>query len=207
MHALIVVANPKSDSLSHSIAAHVAEGVSLSSQGNTFEIADLHAEGFDPRYTTADLALHSKLSPPPADVAKEQARIDQADDLVLIFPIYWWSMPAMLKGWVDRVFANGWAFDYPAANGGLEKRLSKLRMHLIGIGGADARAYEKHGYGDAMKKLIDQGIFDYCGAQVITSKLLLESEVRDPTPHLNYAHDLGQNLFDKSPQFAELTEA
>jgi putative NADPH-quinone reductase len=46
---------------------------------------------------------------PPADVLAEQARIDRADALVLVFPIYWWSLPGLLKGWIDRVFVNGWA--------------------------------------------------------------------------------------------------
>ena len=58
MHALIVVAHPDPKSLTHSVAAHVAEGVSRSGAGHSFEIADLAAEGFDPRFTAADLAVH-----------------------------------------------------------------------------------------------------------------------------------------------------
>ena len=58
-----------------------------------------------------------------ADVLAEQARIDRADTLVLVYPIYWWSMPALLKGWIDRVFSNGWAFDY-SIGGDLRKSCS-----------------------------------------------------------------------------------
>ncbi|TIT39773.1 MAG: NAD(P)H-dependent oxidoreductase, partial [Mesorhizobium sp.] len=175
MHALIVIAHPDPSSLSHSVARHVAEGVSLSDPGNSFEIADLAAEAFDPRFTATDLAVHRKGAPPSADVAAEQARIDRADALVLVYPVYWWSMPGLLKGWIDRVFANGWAYD-EGPDAKLVKRLRHLRVHLVAIGGANLRTYARHGYFGAMKTQIDHGIFDYCGASVVTSELLLGSE-------------------------------
>ena len=197
MHALIVVAHHNPKSLTHSLAAQVAEGLSLADPGNSFEIADLSAQAFDPRFTAADLAVHHREAPPCADVAAEQARIDRADALVLVYPVYWWSMPALLKGWIDRVFANGWAFDF-SSEAKLVKKLRHLRVHLVGVGGADGGTYERHGYAEAMKTQIDRGIFDYCGACVVTSELLLESETQDPTAHLDAARALGRNLFTAS---------
>lgn len=197
MHALIVVAHPNPKSLSHSVAAHVAEGVSLSGPGNSYEIADLAAEAFDPRFTKADIDVLHREAPPPADVAFEQARIDRADDLVLVFPVYWWSMPGLLKGWIDRVFANGWAFD-DIPDTKLVKRLHNLRVHLIAVAGVDAGTFERHGYFSAMKTQIDHGIFDYCGARVVTSEFLLESETQDPIPHLSTARGIGLTLFNTS---------
>ena len=85
MHALIVVAHHDPQSLTHSLAVQVAAG--LSASGHTFEIADLAAEGFDPRYNAADQRVHRTRAEPPADVAAEQARIDRADALVLVFPM------------------------------------------------------------------------------------------------------------------------
>jgi NAD(P)H dehydrogenase (quinone) len=108
MHALVVVAHPDPTSLSHSVGARIVDGISTSDQGHSAELADLAAEGFDPRFSAADLAVHRRHAPPPADVASEQGRIDRGDALVLVYPVYWWSMPALLKGWIDRVFANGW---------------------------------------------------------------------------------------------------
>ncbi|MEZ2131234.1 MULTISPECIES: NAD(P)H-dependent oxidoreductase [unclassified Sinorhizobium] len=199
MHTLIVIAHPDPRSLSHSVAAHVAEGVSLSGPDNSFEIADLAAEGFDPRFTAADLAVHRREAPPLADVAVEQARIDRADALVLVYPVYWWSMPGLLKGWIDRVFANGWAYD-ESPDTRLMKKLRHLRVHLIAIGGANLRTYARHGYFGAMKTQIDHGIFDYCGARVVTSELLLQSEAQDPASHLDAARAIGRNLFKTSQQ-------
>jgi NAD(P)H dehydrogenase (quinone) len=199
MHALIVTAHPEATSLTHSIAARIAEGVSQSDPENSFEIADLSAEGFDPRFSEADLAVHRTQAPPPADVAAEQARIDRADALVLVYPVYWWSMPGLLKGWIDRVFVNGWAYDEGSGTK-LVKKLQHLKVHLIGIGGADTGTYTRHGYFDAMKTQIDHGIFDYCGACVVTSELMLNSQTPNQIAQLEAAHAIGRNLFRASEQ-------
>ena len=124
MHALIVVAHHHPRSLTHALAARIAEGVVRA--GHSAETADLAAEGFEPRFGLADHAVHRGQASPPADVLAEQARIDRADTLVLVYPIYWWSMPALLKGWIDRVFSNGWAFDY-SIGGDLRKAAAPAR--------------------------------------------------------------------------------
>ena len=193
MHALILVAHHDPQSLTHSLAAQVAAG--LSASGHTFEIADLAAEGFDPRYNAADQRVHRTRAEPPADVAAEQARIDRADALVLVFPIYWWSLPGLLKGWIDRVFVNGWAIDY-GPDTPVVKKLRHLQVHLLALGAADQSAFERHGYAKAMHTQIDYGIFDYCGAQVLTSALLLESESGQVQVHLDHAKAVGQGLFE-----------
>lgn len=204
MYALIVVSHPDPGSLSHAVAEHLGDGVSLSGADNAFEIADLAAEGFDPRYTMADRTAHHRQAPAPADVLAEQARIDRADALVLVYPVYWWSLPALLKGWIDRVFANGWAYD-DSSGRGVEKKLRHLRVHLVAIGGADEGTYARHGYSGAMKTQIDHGIFDYCGARVATSAFLLESDSTAGASHLDAARAIGFDLF-KTNEPCEVTE-
>lgn len=194
MHALIVIAHPDPQSLTHAVAGQVARGIEASRSGHTFEIADLSAEGFDPRFNTRDVAQFRGQAEPPADVLAEHARLDRTDALVLVYPVYWWSFPGLLKGWIDRVFVNGWAYrDVPGAK--LEKLLGRLRVHLLAVGGADMRTYEKHGYTTAMKTGIDHGIFGYCGAPVVTSELLLPENGTFPDAHFETARSLGQRLF------------
>ncbi len=106
--------------------------------GHSFEIADLTAEAFDPRFSAADFAAYHKDTAPPTDVIAEQERIDRATDLVLVYPVYWWSLPAILKGWIDRVFSNGWAYEY-APEGKVVKKLRHLRVHLLGVAGTRRR--------------------------------------------------------------------
>jgi NAD(P)H dehydrogenase (quinone) len=198
MHALIVVAHPDPNSLSHGVTAQIAEGLTASDAGNSYEIADLAAQGFDPRFSMADVALFRREAAPSADIAAEQTRIDRADALVLVYPVYWWSMPGLLKGWIDRVFANGWAYD-ESADGKLVKRLHHLRVHLVAIAGADLRTYARHGYFGAMKTQIDHGIFDYCGAQVVASELLVGAAAKDPSVDLEAARTIGHKIFRQQP--------
>ncbi len=197
MHALIVVAHPDQGSLTHSVARTLGEGVAEPDGGHTFKIADLSAEGFQPEFTVIDLDVHRREVPIPADIVAEQARIDRADALVLVFPVHWWSMPALLKGWVDRVFSNGWAYDEGPDIKSV-KRLRHLNVHLVGLGGAGAATYERHGYRNAMKTQIDHGIFDYCGARVVTFELLLGSEAAEVAQHFDTVRAIGRDLFDIS---------
>lgn len=195
MRALILVAHPEPRSLTHSVASCVGEGLTEADPTSSFVIADLVTEGFDPRFTAADLAVHRTQSAPPPDVLREQARIDRADALVLVFPVYWWAMPALLKGWIDRVFSNGWAFDFSGGSK-LVKKLGNLQVHLVGVGGADALTYARHGYAQAMRIQIDHGIFDYCGARVATSDLLLEAETGKSGLQLQAARSIGRRIID-----------
>lgn len=209
MHALIVVAHPKPNSLTHAVAARLAAGVRESREGtgtekeagketenHTAEIADLAAEGFDPRFTAGDFAVHDRVAAPAADILAEQARLDRADALVLVYPVFWWSMPGLLKGWIDRVFANGWAYDEGAGIAS-RKKLGRLKIHLVALGGATLRTYARHGYFAAMRTQIDHGIFGYCGAQVVTNELFLPGESDSPATHLARAYELGRTLLSR----------
>ena len=196
MHALIVVSHPRPNSLTHAVAAEVAAGMIAADPTHSFEIADLTAEGFNPGFSGADIAAHLKEAAPPADVLAEQARIARADALVLVYPVYWWSMPGLLKGWIDRVFTNGWAYDDSSGNH-VEKKLSHLPIHLVAIGGASLRTYARRGYFGAMRTQIDHGIFDYCGAPVQTSELLVPADASaSARSHLDAAHAIGRRLFN-----------
>jgi NAD(P)H dehydrogenase (quinone) len=113
VHTLVVTAHPDRDSLT----ARIARQLQGALQPGVTEVLDLAAEGFDPRFGSADRDAYRGTGDVPADVLQQQRRLDDVDHLVLVFPVYWWSMPALLKGWIDRVFINGWAFDIDPAGG------------------------------------------------------------------------------------------
>jgi NAD(P)H dehydrogenase (quinone) len=196
MHALIVVSHPNPQSLTHAVARAFANGVSGSGD-HTTEIADIAAEGFQPAFNEADRSAYFLQKPLPSDIPREQKRIDRADALALIYPVYWWSFPGQLKGWIDRVFSNGWAYD-EAPDGTLGKRLGRLAVHLIGIGGADGGTYARHGYDKAMRTQIDHGIFSFCGARVVTSEFLLDVNGQAAASHIVTAQALGRNAFARA---------
>jgi NAD(P)H dehydrogenase (quinone) len=190
-HALVVMAHPAATSLTRSVAVAIIEA--FEAEGIGTELADLAAEGFDPVFGPADRNAFATGGPTPDDVRAEQQRIDRADHLILVYPVYWWSMPALLKGWIDRVFVSGWAFDADAEQG-LVKKLGRLKVHLIALTGADAATYARRGYREAMQAQIDQGIFGYCGATVATSELFTADQAKFASLPLTAARCITKNL-------------
>ncbi|GGS32015.1 NAD(P)H-dependent oxidoreductase [Streptomyces griseoviridis] len=168
---LLVTAHPDTGSLTH----HVADRLASALRPRAVEVADLHREQFDPRFTPADRRAYHEGGDYPPDIAREHRRLDRATDLVLVFPVYWWSMPALLKGWIDRVFVNGWAFEYSAASG-LRPKLQRLTTHLLPIAGADLRTYQRHAYEQALRTQIEHGIVDYVGSRRGVTAFVHESE-------------------------------
>jgi NAD(P)H dehydrogenase (quinone) len=110
MRALLVLAHPLSDSL----CAHLAQQAvdALRARGATVDILDLYAEQFQPALTEAERRLHYATPEPGPEIVALQQRLAAADTLVLVFPTWWFSMPAILKGWFDRVWAPKFAFEH-----------------------------------------------------------------------------------------------
>lgn len=113
---LVVFAHPLSDSLSAVLKEAVTDG--LADAGHTADLIDLYADDFDARLSAAERTAFMKPGyTPPADSAGYCERLQAADGIVFVFPQWWFAMPAILKGFVDRVFVPGVAFK-PDPNGG-----------------------------------------------------------------------------------------
>ena len=170
MHVLTVFDHPQRKHFPGVVLDALVEGIVQA--GHTAEVADLHAEGFDPRFTAEDHA-HFWGGPRPADSVREAARVEAADALAFVFPVYWWSFPALLKGWIDRVFTAGWAYSVDAESTS-RGHLSDKPVMLIGTGGIRETTYAKYGYGEAMRTLIEIGIFGFCGMPDVETHLLFD---------------------------------
>ncbi len=109
MSTLIVYAHPKTEGFCSFIAEVVVEY--LKSHDIDFEIVDLYESGFDP-ILKADEHYTSNNRLVSDDVKKIQQKISKASHLVFIYPVWWASMPAVLKGFFDRVFVPRFAFRY-----------------------------------------------------------------------------------------------
>ncbi|HEV2598863.1 NAD(P)H-dependent oxidoreductase [Sphingopyxis sp.] len=191
MNVLVVVAHPDRASLTWAVTEAFSKGAVEA--GHKVDIADLVGEAFEPRELLADHDSFHGRGPVPDDVLQEQARVDRADALVLAFPLYWWSMPAVLKGWIDRVFINGWAYAYE--DGKLAGTMRDIPVHLLAVGGVDSEGYAKHGYDVAFTTQIETGIFKYCGMTTIRKHFLLDSLSPDDAiraGHLEKAFAIGR---------------
>lgn len=158
MHLLTILDHPKPNSFTAAAVAKLCEGAKAA--GHTTEVADLHAEGFDPRWSMADIEGEAGTGAP-QDILAEQTRIARADAICLAFPLFWWGMPSMMKGWVDRVWMWGWAYDQLDDP---EKSLQRSRTGLLLVpAGARSDEMEAKGYTDALETLWTKGTFGYFG--------------------------------------------
>ncbi len=187
MKTLLVLAHPRRGSLTAKVAETFA--TAAAAKGHELEWADLAAEHFDPVLREAD-------EPDWADddkvyseaVRREMRRIERNEATVMVFPVYWWSMPALLKGWIDRVWNNGWAYG--------ARKFPQQRVWMIGIAGASAGAFAKRGYDTAMQVQLDVGILDYCSVAEHRLQLLYGSTEGGDYPEriLQQAQALGQEF-------------
>lgn len=173
-NALIVTAHPVADSLTHALTARIAGR--LREQGTRVETADLHAEAFAPAMVNSDLELYrGRTRALASDILREQQRVERADMLVFVFPIYWWSVPGILKGWFDRVLTPGWAYK-TAENGKIVGNLRDVPVRLVATAGSDLEGFDKHGYSTAIQTQLVEGVFGYCGLKDVKLNILYEAD-------------------------------
>jgi len=127
---VVILANPNSGSLSHAAAATAA--ASLRASGHEVVVHDLYAEGFRAAMSADERRAYHGDQPILADdVAAHVADIRSAELLVFVYPTWWGGLPAVLKGWVDRVMLPGVAFVFDEHNR-VQPNLTNIKR-LIGI--------------------------------------------------------------------------
>jgi|GEM_PF-203717 Putative NADPH-quinone reductase (modulator of drug activity B) len=162
MNHLIVYAHPSSDSFSNKIMT-ITKEFSVEKEYKT-EIRDLYSIGFDPILKASDLKKMYD-GETPDEIKREQNYIEWADLITFIYPVWWTGMPAILKGYIDRVFSYGIA--YKQSKSGEEGLLKGKIVFLFSPMGTSNEAYDKNGMLDSMKQTCDEGIFKFCGMNVI----------------------------------------
>lgn len=146
MNILLIFAHPNLDSFNRAILDTVE--TTLQKNNHPTLTRDLYGLGFKPALTRDDL---SKPSP---DIIKEQEHIKWADALIFIYPIWWWDRPAILKGYIDRVFTSG--------------LLHHQKALIIQTLGTDEQVYDQNpGAKEAIHRSMTEGTLQYCGIQQV----------------------------------------
>lgn len=163
MKHLILYAHPNPKSFSAAILDTTVK--SLECKGHQVTVRDLYKMNFDPILKGADFEAF-QASQKPADIEKEHSYITEADVVVMIYPIWWTGIPAMLKGYIDRVFSYGFAYKYN--DQGLPVGLlAGKKGFIINTQGTPAEYYDSTGMTDALKKTSDAGILGFCGVESV----------------------------------------
>lgn len=191
MNVLITLDHPDPNSFTASVAKSFMEGAKAA--GHSVDLADLHAEGFDPRWSLADIEADAG-GKTPSDVRNEQARLARADAVCLVFPLFWWGMPSMTKGWVDRVWSWGWAYDQLDDS---ELSLQRPRSGVLLVpAGARSDEMEDKGYLAALETTWLKGTFGYFGFSPRKLEVLYgaKGSVSRRESLLKQSYRLGYNL-------------
>jgi NAD(P)H dehydrogenase (quinone) len=125
VNVLIIHAHPNPDSFSHAVRHRVEQ--SLAHRGAEVRVRDLHAESFDARLSLEERRTHLE---PPTSKPHLQAHFDDlrwCDAIVFVHPTWWGSQPAILKGWIDRVWVHGVAWELPEGARRLKPALRNVR--------------------------------------------------------------------------------
>lgn len=178
MKHLIVVAHPNPKSFTHTLAdAYAAE---LTGMGHHCDGRDLYAMGFNPVLQPSE--INAQALP---DARAEQQRVSDADATAFFYPLWWASMPAILKGYIDRVFTHGVAYRF---EGNVMRGLLKGRTNLlVTVSAAPRRALQEAGEWDAIRAIQDNHIFHSVGL-TLADHLHFGEVVPEMSPTIARAH-------------------
>jgi NAD(P)H dehydrogenase (quinone) len=185
--ALVVVAHHRADSLTAHVAGLVAER--LETAGHRIDLLNLHGEGFDPRMSVADQPdWNDRDKVYSAETMRHQRRLLEADVVIPVFPVYWFSLPAILKGWIDRVWGYGFAY------GRSRPRLAGKRMLWLGLLGAPADDPSVPPMREALEGQLRDGISFYCGMGEAAVELLFDAEAQPQSTDADGRLVMGREL-------------
>ncbi|WP_186079845.1 NAD(P)H oxidoreductase [Burkholderia gladioli] len=178
----IIWAHPRHDSLT----GRVVNAISAEARQLGIEVdeLDLYRSGFDPVLKSADEPdfknPHKQYS---EEVIRMAASLSGSDAAIIVFPVWWYSLPAMLKGYIDRV----WNYGLLYGNG---KRLPFAAIRWVALVGGARKRFEGEGKDRYMKSLLDDGIAIYCGVKDSTVTFLYNTlAYEENTADLGVHHD------------------
>lgn len=169
MKAHIIFAHPGSDSFNHEVLAHVQD--TLQKMNVSCHVRDLYKMNFQPVFSAEDMRSVER-GQPTADIDQEQTLITEADLLVMIYPVWWWTQPAILKGYIDRVFTDRFAFHY--TNNGPVGLLTGKQAIVFTTTRESEQEMKQDGFDEAMSKQVVDGILSFCGFEHITYRNFAE---------------------------------
>jgi NAD(P)H dehydrogenase (quinone) len=200
LKVLLVLAHPNPQSFNAALVQHACQH--LVQAGHQVQISDLYAQSFDPVLSQAELSdsLLGKYRP---EVKAEMDRLAWADLLVLQAPDWWYGLPAILRGWFDRVLAYGFAY-----REGCEFETGLLRGKRVVIsltvgGSGDYVAQHPLRSVDNLLKPIHYGVLAYCGFEVLPPFLVHAPKEMSVSERVQTLEAFGQYLL-QTPNLAPL---
>jgi putative NADPH-quinone reductase len=156
--ALVVYCHPVEESFVAAVRDRVV--AALSTGGADVRVTDLYAEGFDPTFSATERAGHLDAGTDPS-IASYADDLQWCDTLVLVFPTWWSGQPAMLKGWIDRVWVNGVAWTLPEGANRLRPALRNVRR-LVAVTTHGSSKFINAVEGESGKRTLTRSLRTMC---------------------------------------------
>lgn len=134
----------------------------LTEAGHEVQIEDLYESGFSPPLTIAERQSYYHASFDAAAVQPQIERLLAAEALILVFPTWWFGFPAILKGWFDRVWAPGIAYDHASDLGPIKPRLYNLRRALAVTSLGSPWWVDRFVMRQPLKRILSTALFGVC---------------------------------------------
>jgi NAD(P)H dehydrogenase (quinone) len=162
MNHLVVLAHPREGSFTRDICGVYTRAVRA--LGHAVVLRDLYAMKFNPVASVEDIT-GNRTGRVPADIKIEQDHLVWADVIALFHPIWWIDRPAILKGWIDRVFAIGFAYGH-GPNGPVGTLKGK-RAIIFTSAGSTQDHFDQSGKMQAIRVAQDMGTMEFCNIDMI----------------------------------------
>lgn len=125
MRALVVYCHPVPESFCAAIRDTAMEA--LTARGDEVRLVDLHAENFQPVMSCAERRIYNDQAPADPALRPHIDNLKWAEAILFVYPTWWYGLPAMLKGWLDRVWAKDVAFALPPDGGPVTPLMTHVR--------------------------------------------------------------------------------
>ncbi len=197
MKVFIVYCHPSEDSFTKNMCDAFIKGITDS--GNEYIISDLYKMGFQTDMTEEEYLRDANYRNTPdvaADVLAEQEKINSADAIAFIYPVFWTEAPAKLVGWFDRVWSYGFAYG--------EKTMKVLDKALILCSaGNPIKRLEEFGLLDSMKKVMLGDRLNGRAKQmefIVFDNTSRENELREKNwdANLKKAYEIGKEFYERN---------
>jgi putative NADPH-quinone reductase len=156
--ALVVYCHPVEASFVAAVRDRVM--AALSAGGAEVRLADLYADGFDPAFSAVEWANHVRAGADPS-IASYAEDLQWCDTLILVYPTWWSGQPAMLKGWMDRVWVNGVAWTLPEGANRLRPGLRNVRR-LVAVTTHGSSKFLNMVEGESGKRTLTRSLRTMC---------------------------------------------
>jgi len=198
MKILILLAHPSSDSFNHAIAAKVHE--TLLSMRHEVIFHDLYAENFDPLLGANEIPKDGEYND---SIRQHCEELQNAEGIVIVHPNWWGMPPAIMKGYIDRVFRPGIAYEFEEGDygEGIPKGLLKAKTAIVFNTSDTNRDREENIFLDPLETLWKNCIFYLCGIKVFHRKMfriMVTSTIEERENWLHEVENTVRKYFEKT---------